>query len=286
MSFVAFVILFISACMHATWNYLAKRSQGGNLFVAFYMLISFLWVTPVAVWVMFTEGFTLTWTAAGFIIGSILLHVVYSLSLQYGYTIADLSLLYPVARGTGPFVVAFLAFYIYGETLTWVSGTGILLIVVSIFILSGGLRIFAKKGIKITVLYGMYVGVIIAGYTLVDKGAVTVAGMSPVVFFYFVLVGQFIVMLPYAWRWRKAVKAEWHRHRYHIIGVGVLNPLAYILVLLVMTFIPVSHVAPVREMSILIGTLLGTQLLSESSGLARPIGAGLMVLGVVCVAIS
>lgn len=286
MSFLALAILFISACMHATWNYLAKQSQGGNLFVAFYMLISFLWVTPVALWSISAEGFTLTWPAVGFIVGSILLHVVYSLSLQYGYKIGDLSLLYPVARGTGPFVVAFLAMFIYGESLTWLSGTGILLIVVSIFILSGGLRIFNQTGIKVTVLYGMYVGLIIAGYTLVDKGAVTVAAMSPVVFYYFVLIGQFCVLLPYVWRWKKAAKTEWRKNKYHIIGVGVLNPLAYMLVLLVMTFIPVSHVAPVREMSILIGTVMGTKLLSESTSLARPIGAGLMLLGVVLVAIS
>ncbi|HLQ95630.1 MAG TPA: EamA family transporter [Pseudogracilibacillus sp.] len=286
MSFLALAILFISACMHATWNYLAKQSQGGNLFVAFYMFISFLWVTPVALWNISTEGFTLTWPAGAFIVGSILLHVVYSLSLQYGYKIGDLSLLYPVARGTGPFMVAFLAMFFYGERLTWLSGTGILLIIVSIFILSGGLRVFYQKGIKVTVLYGMYVGIIIAGYTLVDKGAVTVAAMSPVVFYYFVLIGQFFVLMPYVWRWRKETKTEWRKNKYYIVGVGVLNPLAYMLVLLVMTFIPVSHVAPVREMSILIGTLMGTKLLSESTSLVRPIGAGLMLLGVALVAIS
>src|SRR5699024_2210693 len=115
--------------------------------------------------------------------------------------------------------------------------------------------------IKTTVLYGIYVGLIIASYTLVDKGAVTVAALSPIIFYYLVTVGQFLVLVPYAWKHRKHVKSEWQASKFHVIGVGVLNPLAYISVLVVMTFIPVSHVAPVREMSILIGTIMGTKLL-------------------------
>src|SRR5699024_277705 len=128
------------------------------------------------------------------------------------------------------------------------------LIVCSIFILSGGLEIFRKKDIKTTVFYGGYVGLIIASYTLVDKGAMTVVKLSPILFYYLVTAGQFLVLLPYAWKNRKHLKGEWHASKFHAIGVGVLNPLAYISVLVVMTFIPVSHVAPVREMSILIGT--------------------------------
>ena len=84
MPFFALSILFISACMHATWNYLAKHSQGGNLFVFMYMLVSFIWLSPIALFVISRESISLTGTALLFVLGSIVLHIIYSLSLQFG----------------------------------------------------------------------------------------------------------------------------------------------------------------------------------------------------------
>src|SRR5699024_12080814 len=81
--FLALCILFISACMHATWNYLAKHSQGGNLFVFLYMLTSFLWISPIALFIISREGISIHWTALFFVLGSIILHIIYYLSLQY-----------------------------------------------------------------------------------------------------------------------------------------------------------------------------------------------------------
>src|SRR5690625_1283518 len=170
--------------MHATWNFLAKQSQGGNLFVWLYMLVASIFLTPVALWVIYHQGLHLGWLEISIIIGSILLHIVYSISLQYGYKIGDLSLVYPTARGTGPFIVAVSAIFIYGETLTWWTFSGILLIVSSIFILGGGLKNVKNPDTKIPLLYGVYVGAIIASYTLVDKGAVSVANLSPIVYYY------------------------------------------------------------------------------------------------------
>lgn len=68
--------------------------------------------------------------------------------------------------------------------------------------------------------------------------------------------------------------------------MGIFNSLAYILALGVMVFAPVSHVAPIREISILIGTIMGSVLLSEGFGRVRVIAAFLMVLGVISVAVS
>src|SRR5699024_6066290 len=83
-------------------------------------------------------------------------HIIYALSLQYGYKIGDLSLVYPIARGTGPFIVAISAIFLYGETITWKSGSGILLIMVSIFILSGGMKIFTSPDTTVSILFGVF----------------------------------------------------------------------------------------------------------------------------------
>ena len=71
-----------------------------------------------------------------------------------------------------------------------------------------------------------------------------------------------------------------------VIGVGVLSPLAYILVLTALTVSPVSYVAPLRESGILIGTLMGTRLLDEEGGRRRVFGAAAMAFGIIALALG
>ncbi len=85
--------------------------------------------------------------------------------------------------------------------------------------------------------------------------------------------------------WRSA-RNEWRTHRFEAVGVALLVPLSYILVLTALQFTPVSYVAPAREISILIGTVMGTHFLSEGDVRRRLIAAGSMVLGVVGLAVG
>ncbi|XGW00918.1 MAG: hypothetical protein ACAF41_33650 (plasmid) [Leptolyngbya sp. BL-A-14] len=80
-----------------------------------------------------------------------------------------------------------------------------------------------------------------------------------------------ILLAPFAWRYWQAVKTEWQQHRFEVLGVAALSPLAYILVLVVMVSIPVSHVAPIRELSILIGAIMGHRLLSQHASQNYPL---------------
>lgn len=286
MSLLAFLFVLISAFMHATWNFLAKQSEGGFLFVWLYMSVSAVTYAPVAIGVIMLQDAGVGWVELGFIAASALIHLAYSLTLQKGYSIGDFSLVYPIARGSGPLLVAIAAVFIYGEKLTMVSMSGIFLIVASVFLLTGGLGAIKRSSSLLPLVYGLVIGVFIAGYTLLDKGAVSVILLSPILLNYGSILGQLVLLTPFAWKNRKKIKAEWSENRKRIIGVGILNPFAYILVLTTMIFTPVSHVAPVREISILIGTMMGARLLDESSGLRRPISALLMFVGVVAVAFS
>src|SRR5262249_61564717 len=81
-------------------------------------------------------------------------------------------------------------------------------------------------------------------------------------------------------------RVEWRDHRAEAIGVAVLAPLSYILVLTAMQFTPVSYVAPAREISILIGTAMGTRLLAEGDVHRRLAAAAAMVVGVVVLAVG
>jgi uncharacterized membrane protein len=70
------------------------------------------------------------------------------------------------------------------------------------------------------------------------------------------------------------------------IGVGIMHPLSYVLVLTALAFTPVSYVAPAREISILIGALMGTRLLAEGNTCQRLIAAAAMAIGVVALALG
>ncbi|WP_257351508.1 EamA family transporter [Pseudalkalibacillus decolorationis] len=286
MSPLAFVLIIISAFMHATWNYFAKRSEGGFAFVWLYMAVSAVIYAPLVVGLLIFQDLSLGWPEVGFIVGSTVIHLAYSLTLQKGYKIGDLSLVYPVARGTGPMLATIAAVFIYDEHLSIIGLIGIIFIVLSVFTLTGGLQVLKQSASVMPLVYGIMVGVMIAGYTLLDKGAVSVLLIPPLLLIYGSILGQLIVLTPLARNHWKEVRYEWQNHRKEALGVGILNPLAYILVLIAMVFTPVSHVAPVREISILFGTVMGTRLLAEGFGLRRIAAAGVMVVGVIMVALS
>ncbi|MEW9678025.1 EamA family transporter [Lentibacillus sp. L22] len=286
MSLFAFFLIILSACMHATWNYLAKRSDSGSTFVWLYLAVSTIIYAPIIMVFFFYQHINLGWMEGLFIIGSAILHLAYSVTLQKGYKVGDLSVIYPIARGTGPLLVAIFAIFLFNERLNWVGVIGVALIVVSVFILSGGFQVIRKANSLLPIGYGLLIGVMIAGYTLLDKGAVSVVYVQPLLLEYASIVAQFLLLSPVAKKHWSQVKADWRQHRKEAIGVGILNPLAYILILTTMMFTPVSHVAPVREVSILIGAIMGTYLLREGFGIRRVIASGMMVIGIIALTFS
>lgn len=286
MSILALSLIVISAILHATWNYLAKRSEGGNTFVWLYMVVTLVVYAPFVIAFFIIRPISIGWLEIGFMAGSAILHLIYSLLLQQGYKVGDLSLIYPICRGTGPLIVAVAAFFLYDEKLTTIGVIGILLITFSIFFITGGVEAIKRANMLVPVSYGLLIGVMIASYTLLDKGAVSVAMMQPIVLIYGSMIFQALILSPFVIpRW-KEVRQEWKYHKKEAIGVGTLNQLAYVLVLVAMTFTPVSHVAPVREMSILVGTILGSYMLKEGFGPRRIVAACTMLAGVIAVTVQ
>ncbi len=110
--------------------------------------------------------------------------------------------------------------------------------------------------------------------------------MSPILLNYGCNLFETLLLLPFALRQWNQVCQEWDTHRFEVLGTALLSPLAYILVLVAMVFTPVSHVAPIRELSILVGATLGAKLLCEGEVRRRLFASGVMVLGVVMLALN
>lgn len=218
------------------------------------------------------------------ILASGLIHLAYSLCLQRGYQVADLSVVYPVARGTGPMLSTLAAFIFLGEMPTLHGMLGLIAVISGIGLIStqGSLAAFRKPGGQTGVRWGTATGGLIASYTVVDAYGVKTLGIAPVVLDWFSNVLRFILLTPLVlvnpMEAREAMRGKWRL----AIGVGLLSPLSYILILASLEMgTPLSVVAPMREMSMMVGALLGMLILKEPVGAWRVIGCAVLFGGVV-----
>lgn len=289
MSTLALGLILVSAVTHATWNLFAKRAATGLLFTFLIAVVAALFYAPITLGVLIWQQDTIHVIDLGFLGVSTLLQLLYFFLLNRGYHIGDLSLVYPLARGSGPLFAVTASILFLGERPSSVALFGVGLIAVGVLVLTGGMRILRGDGGKnqrTAVIYALLLGVTIASYTVWDKVAVSRRGISPLLVNWSVNVGLLLVLLPYALRQWAAVRATWQQYWREALVVGILNPFAYLLVLIAMIFTPVSYVAPAREISILVGVFMGSRVLAEGDFQRRLIGASIMTLGVVALALG
>lgn len=218
---------------------------------------------------------------------SVIVHTAYFRVLQRGYGAGDLSVVYPVARGTGPLLASVTAIVWLGEPAGPGSLAGLALVVIGTFTVAGGGTLFragASPSARRGLAWGLATGVLIAGYTVNDGRAVALLGAHPLVFYWSICVAQAVLLAPWVIRrvpeWRTVLAGSWQV----VLGVGLLSPLSYMLVLEAMRQAPISVVAPARELSMLVAALAGATLLREGQ-LARRIGGSVLIaLGVALLA--
>jgi len=270
----------LAAAAHATWNLFAKQAAGCRHFVWLYSIGATLLYLPIVLWICIQQRphFELRHYLA--LTATSVLHLGYSLSLQAGYRISDLSLVYPIARGFGPSVSFVAAVLLLGEQPSVLSGFGLVLIVAGILLVAGLTR-EPHRAPRDGILFGLLTGLFIAAYTVNDGWAVKVLAISP---FIVDFTGNFLRILaltPMAWKDRARVAREAREYAVPAAVVSVLGPMGYILVLFAMRVAPISHIAPARELATLAGAYMGSKLLRERTTPERIIGAACIVVGVV-----
>jgi len=285
MSGLAITLVLIAALGHATWNYLAKRACGGTAFIWLFASISALIYLPLAIGIILIQKPIIGWCQFYFVFGSAVLHSLYFCLLDKGYKIGDLSVIYPLARGTGPMLATLAAVFLLDEHPSAIALTGTALIGLGIIVITGNPIKMKETAIK-PVLFAIVCGAVISGYTIWDKVAVSTFLIPPLLLDWSANLGRVFLLAPYALNNWDEIKNQWVIHKTEALGVAVLCPLAYILVLTAMTFSPVSYIAPAREISILIGTIMGAKLLSEGNIKVRVVAASFMVAGLVALSVG
>jgi len=293
MSLFALTLVLAAALLHAGWNLVAKKAGGGNHFVLMgSLLVSVLWL-PLVLWVGVEAAGNWGSVEWAVLAASAVVHVFYFRALLHGYQVADLTVVYPVARGSGPLLSSLGAVLLLGESLSLVSGAGALAVVFGVFLIAGGPAMWRqahdparRDAVRRGVAWGLVTGAFIAGYTVIDAYAVKVLLISPILVDYFANLLRVPVMLPFALRDPRGFVQAWRTQWRAALVIATLGPISYVMVLYAVRMAPLSHVAPAREVSMLFAALLGGTLLGEGDRALRLLGAGCIAGGVVGLALG
>jgi drug/metabolite transporter (DMT)-like permease len=289
MSATAMLIVLVAAFLHAFWNYLAKKSRNKIAFIWWFILFAVVFYFPMFLY-FFVESkiSAVGWTC---IVATGLLHTFYFFFIGSSYEQGDLSVVYPLARGFGPFWVPILAVVVLREQLSLQGVIGIAFVVGGIYAIH--LKSFSLETLfepftairSAASIWALLTGCTIAAYSLVDK--VGVKSVHPALYIYFIFLIPLIFLTPYVLaKERGALKPEWQRNKGTIAVVGFLVAFTYLLVLFAMQTSNVSYVVAVREVSIVFSALFGIIWLGEGHRRPRFIGAFLIACGVIFIGLS
>jgi len=279
--YVLFLVL-TAAVLHASWNLLAKKTKGRTPFIWLqYVASNFLYLTFLFL-IKNGDGSIYSQPLLWFSLTSGILHCSYFIILQKGYRSADLSVVYPLARGSGPLFASIAAILFLHEPLKLGSTIGLFLIIAGVLFITG-LSIKKENNSRIImgVTYGVLTGLFIALYTLNDTVAVKSYGLSPLLLTLATNIFSAILLFPFMAGQKTELNREIKSHKWTILAIGFLSPAAYILVLEALKYAPLTVVAPARETSILLGVFMGSKVFDEKDGKRRLIASALILCGIV-----
>jgi drug/metabolite transporter (DMT)-like permease len=283
MSTLALLLIIVSAVMHAVWNLLVKRSRDKTVFI---------WWMFIASGSLMNLGLPLTGPfpvpdvrLLGLVVAGAACFVLYHLFNGRAYRSGDLSLTYPLSQ-TSMIWVPLWGALLLGERFTWVGVAGIALIVAGVWCVQ--LRKLAWHEVvrplrnlgDPAVQSALAAGFIYSVGSIIDKTGVT--GYDPFYFTYLLVVCMFLLMSlnlsrP---RYRGRILAEWRHSRALILVSGPVMLGSFVTFRYGLKLAPVSYAVPVRQVSLLVGVLIGTLFLGEECGRIRFVAALFILAGV------
>lgn len=290
MSLVPYLLIVISAFTHATWNLIAKRAGGSQIFLGLSKLSEGIMLAPVIAVVLILNPAPIGQYWYLFVIGALFTTLNYIFLGKAYSSGGNLSVVYPVARASALMLVPFIARVVFGEHISTLGFAAIALIILGIFLIqidsftASDLRSFVRGFRHPSMLFALLAGMAVAAYSIWDK--LSISHLLPFVYFYgYTLLSglAYLALLRSQHSWQ-SIRAEFHAHRWLIPLVGILNTFTYMLVLTALAVSKASYVVALRQLSIGIGALMGWILLKEPSPLPRRFGLVMLVCG--CLLVS
>jgi drug/metabolite transporter (DMT)-like permease len=273
---VVLLLVLAAAGLHAGWNVLLKTSGDPLPTATRSLFASALVVTPVCLVAWFATGHHGLPAAGWAILGaSACAEGLYFVFLSRAYLAGDLSVVYPVARGTGPLVAVTAGLLVLHEHLTAVELVGVVALLAGIWAIR---RPRMNAAVVPALITGLFIGV----YTTLDRVGINLG--SP--WLYGGLLWGLMAVFLVVWTRGRPLGRNAGENWRTSIGIGTMMSLAYGLALVALTLAPVAIVAPLRESAIVLVTAWGVWRLKEREGVAlRIAGAVAIVVGIVLLAI-
>ncbi len=277
MSLDVILVVLLAALLHASWNFLVKRSpdshQGMSSVVigrAPFGLIALFFVPPIlpASW---------PYVAAG-----VLLHTGYQVFLLYSYRLGDLSQVYPLARGGAPFIVAAISVFFLGVSYSGFELAALTAIGVGIGCLAFSGRSRQSEGRYAPALLALAAGIFIAGYSLVDGIGARMAGTAVGYYSWVTIINAVVFSALMAGIRPGLARTLFSEHLPVTLIGGGASFMAYALVVWSFTRAPIALVASLRETSIIFASLLGVFILKERLGPIKMCSIAVTLAGIVC----
>jgi drug/metabolite transporter (DMT)-like permease len=279
----AFLLVLLAAVCHTTWNLLLKRGTERLTTQAGALASAVVLASPV---LAFYSPADLPPAAWALVAASALFETGYVFALTGAYGAGDLSLVYPVARGSATLIVVPLAVALLGERPSPSGLLGIGLVLAGVF--GSDAAIFRRAphdvGRRRALGLALLTGSMTAGYSLVNKIGVGLVAVPLYAYLVFTL-NVALVYLVVGARHRTLPLPRWKDWPLTAL-MGILMVTAYTAVLGAMSLAPVSYVVAAREVGVVVAAVLGVVVLREPHSLRRVLAAIVIFSGLVTIALS
>ena len=269
-----FLLVLFAALCHASWSAILKNSNNGLAIMGMTSIIEIIIFFPL----VFTVPFP-TIDIWYFIIATTLLHGFYRYSVVISYQYGDLSFVYPIARGGSCLIVGLVSLLLMHSDISLFGVIGILVICFGLFMIS---FLTSKRFNKSAFIIAITTAILIATYTLLDGIAVRKTENAFTFIFWMLLLNGIPILL-YALISKNGLRKKNSYALIDGIVAGVLAILGYGLVVWSMQFIEIAYVSSIREVSIVLATILSVYLLKEKDAKKRIMPSIIIVMGVALV---
>lgn len=284
MNIFSLILVITSTFTHAYWNYILKKAKGGTTFVWLFTAATTILYIPFTVYIFKTSGYSPSSAHILAFLTSAIFHVLYFIFLDKAYFFGDLSIVYPLSRGIAPVFTIIIAIFLFNENLSILHILSIIFIILGSYLLSE--VSFSMNNNGKSIYYALLCGFIISMYTVTDKYVVSTLLLPPIILDWFNNIGRCIILAPYAFKNYDETLYNLQNKYKEILIVAILSPLSYLLVLYAMTLSPISLIAPLRQISILLSALIGIKLLYEDKHFSKLIGMVITFFGVIILCLS
>lgn len=282
MQLLPFILVIVSIFSHAYWNYLIKSSQNKHIFTGLSKLAEVILFAIPAGYFLVTSTFQYEFLPLILVAASITFLNYFFLSSAYKY--GELSMVYPISRSSVIFLPV-IAYFFIDERIDVTGTLAILLIVTGTLVMhmesldKTGFRAILKNMSSKGSIYALLAALTVAGYTLWDK--VSITKMDPFLYFYLytsivAISYNLFIIKKYG---KEALAKEWGMHRNRILQVGFFNSFTYLLILTALTMSKATYVGGLRQLSVVIGALLGYKLLNETLKPPKLVGIAISIFG-------